>query len=115
VDTRGTRQAKSFKTTWRNACIAARVPTLYVHDLRRTAARNLRRAWEAEGVIIMKIGGWRTRSVFDRYAIVNTSDMKEAMVKLEASKAEVKVEENENGQCLAKDAPKQGRSEIRPN
>jgi integrase len=107
-------RVKSFKTTWRTVCIAAGVPELYVHDLRRTAARNLRRAGVAEGVI-MKIGGWRTRSVFDRYAIVNTNEMKEAMVKLEASKAEVKAKENENSQSLAKDAPKQGQSEIRPN
>lgn len=32
----------------------------------------------------MKIGGWRTRSVFERYAIVAQSDIKDAMLKLEA-------------------------------
>ncbi len=31
----------------------------------------------------MKIGGWRTRSVFERYAIVSQSDISEAMRKLE--------------------------------
>jgi integrase len=56
---------------------------LIFHDLRRTAARNLRRAGVAEGVI-QKIGGWRTRSVFERYAIVTQSDIADAMKKLES-------------------------------
>ena len=29
--------------------------------------------------IIMQIGGWRTRSVFDRYHIVSTADVTNAM------------------------------------
>lgn len=55
---------------------------LIFHDLRRTAARNLRRAGVAEGVI-MKIGGWKTRSVFERYAIVAQSDIQDAIQRLE--------------------------------
>jgi hypothetical protein len=55
-----------------------------IHDLRRAAARNLRRAGIAEGVI-MKIGGWRTRSVFERYAIVSQADIADALKKLEAA------------------------------
>lgn len=31
----------------------------------------------------MKIGGWRTRSVFERYAIVSRSDMNDAILKLQ--------------------------------
>lgn len=57
---------------------------LIFHDLRRTAARNLRRAGVAEGVI-QKIGGWKTRSVFERYAIVDQSDIAAAMQKLEVA------------------------------
>ena len=58
------------------------MPGLLFHDLRRTAARNLLRAGIAEGVI-MKIGGWRIRIVFERYAIVSQSDIADALKKLE--------------------------------
>jgi integrase len=75
---------RDFRAVWRNATKAAGVPGLLFHDLRRTAARNLRRAGIAEGVI-MKIGGWRTRSVFERYAIVSQTDIADALKKLEAS------------------------------
>jgi integrase len=74
-----------FRGSWERACTAAGVPGLLFHDLRRTAARSLRRAGVAEGVI-MKIGGWRTRSVFERYAIVSQGDIKDAMAKLEMQK-----------------------------
>jgi integrase len=74
---------RDFRDTWAKATKAAGVPGLLFHDLRRTAARNLRRAGIAEGVI-MKIGGWRTRSVFERYAIVSQTDIADALKKLEA-------------------------------
>jgi len=74
-----------FRTTWKNVCTRAGVPGLLFHDLRRTAARNLRRAGVAEN-IIMQIGGWRTRSVFDRYAIITENDIVDAVRKLEADR-----------------------------
>ena len=37
----------------------------------------------------MKIGGWRTRSVFERYAIVSRSDMNDAILKLQESENRV--------------------------
>lgn len=73
---------RDFRGTWAKACEEAGVPDLLFHDLRRTAARNLRKAGVAEGVI-MKIGGWRTRSVFERYAIVSQADIADAIGKLE--------------------------------
>lgn len=71
-----------FRVTWRNACIHAGVPNLLFHDLRRTVARNLRRIGVGENVI-MRIGGWKTRSVFQRYDIVDNRDIADAMQKLE--------------------------------
>jgi integrase len=82
---------RDFRVMWQNACTHAGVPDLLFHDLRRTGARNLRRAGVAEG-IIMKIGGWRTRSVFERYAIVSRSDMNDAILKLQESEKRAEQE-----------------------
>jgi integrase len=73
---------KCFRKAWRNLCDEAGVPRLMIHDMRRTAARNLRRAGVTEGVI-MSIGGWKTRSVFDRYNITDQRDKREALAKLD--------------------------------
>ena len=65
VFTRGDKPIRDFRKSWENLCTAAGVPDLLFHDLRRTAARNLRAAGIAEEVI-MRIAGWRTSSMFKR-------------------------------------------------
>ena len=91
------KRVKDFRGTWDNARVAAGCPNLLFHDLRRTAARNHRRLGTAEGVI-MKIGGWKTRSVFERYAIVFNPDVDEAVERYEAKRNPPKEEPGQTEQ-----------------
>ncbi len=59
---------------------------LLVHDMRRTAVRNLRRAGVAEQVA-MSISGHKTSSIFRRYDIVNNDDKVLALQQLQKAQA----------------------------
>jgi integrase len=84
--------ATNLRKEWHKACVAARQGTLtkvegkpdprynglIIHDLRRSAIKNLMKAGVNEKVA-MAISGHKTRDVFDRYHIVDVDDVVDAM------------------------------------
>jgi len=70
----------AVRAAWACATKRAGLHSMLVHDLRRTAARDFRRAGVSEGEI-MKLCGWRTRSMFDRYNIIDEADLAAAVAK----------------------------------
>ncbi len=88
VFSRAGERIKDFYGAWREACKRAGLwdeeagrSVRLLHDARRTGARNLVRAGVPE-VVVMAIGGWKTRAMFDRYNIVDERDIKDAGRKL---------------------------------
>jgi integrase len=71
-----------FEKSWRAAAAAIGMPGLLFHDLRRSGARALRRAGVPESVI-MRMGGWKTRAMLDRYSIVDDADVVDAQARLD--------------------------------
>ncbi len=80
-----------FYDVWRKACAAVGLSGVIPYDLRRCAVRNLRAAGIAEK-ISMSISGHKTRSMFDRYGIVDERDLRSAMEKVGAYVAELPTE-----------------------
>jgi len=80
------RPALRFDDAWAAAAEEVGLPGLLFHDLRRSGARALRRLGIDE-LTIMALGGWKTRSMFMRYSIVDTWDLAEAQAKLDAALA----------------------------
>ena len=93
---RGAEPIKDFRASWKLACAKAGVPNLLFHDLRRTAARNLRRAGIPESVV-MKITGHKTRAMFERYNIVDEEDIREIGRRAENFKRSMKEESAQKG------------------
>lgn len=89
--------ATNLREEWDRAVVAAEMPDLLVHDLRRSAVRNLIKAGVPEKVA-MKITGHKTRSVFDRYHIVDETDVVNAMSKLQNKQ----LIESKNGESLVR-------------
>jgi integrase len=74
---RGGQPIGDFKKVWHRAVAEIGLPTLLVHDLRRSAARNLMRAGVSQ-TVIMKRCGWLTADMFRRYNITSESDLEDA-------------------------------------
>jgi integrase len=65
---------KDFKASWDNAVLAAGLPKLLFHDLRRTAERNMADAGMDQDRR-MKISGHKTPSMSTRYNIIVARDI----------------------------------------
>jgi hypothetical protein len=82
---------RDLRYSWYKACAAAdfgvyntktrKYRGLQLHDLRRSAARNLIRAGVDRGTA-MSITGHTTESVFERYNITDSTDRKDALIKV---------------------------------
>jgi integrase len=70
---------------FRRTCERAGLAGIWVHDLRRSFVTDARKSGVPESVI-MKLSGHRTRSVFDRYNIIDEGDLKEAVERMDQAR-----------------------------
>ena len=112
---------EELRSAWQKACASAGLGTLtkiegrsdkrynglLIHDLRRSAIRNLIAAGVPEKVA-MSISGHRTRNVFDRYNIVSAADVLSAMKRVQ----DMNAKEPEFGESSVKMLPRPKRVKL---
>jgi integrase len=74
---------RCIRKAWRSACRRAGVPGALKHDFRRSAARDLARAG-LPAEVIMRLVGWKSRAMLDRYNIVTQAELTGAAEKIDA-------------------------------
>jgi integrase len=67
-------RVRDFRKAWKLARIEAKVPEILLHDMRRTAVRNMTRAGIPRE-IARRISGHKTDSIFSLYNIVRDRDL----------------------------------------
>ena len=72
---------------WRAACKAAGLDGLLLHDLRRSAVKNIIES-DIHPALAKQIIGHKSDSVFERYSIKNAESLKRASAKLGARMTE---------------------------
>jgi integrase len=72
---------RTFRKAWANACERAGYPGRILHDLRRSAVRNMERKGLSRSVA-MQLTGHKTESVYRRYAITSEADLREGVDRL---------------------------------
>ncbi|MCU1271000.1 MAG: integrase family protein [Acidobacteriaceae bacterium] len=81
------RPVANFAKDWKRVVKRAGCPNLLFHDLRRSAVRNMVRDGVREKVA-MEISGHQTRSIFDRYHIIDPDDLRDASARMQRGAAQ---------------------------
>ena len=79
---RNGKRIRNLRDAWVSACDDAGLPGRLMHDFRRTAVRNLERAGVSRSAAMAMVGH-KTESIYRRYAIVDSSALREAAAKLD--------------------------------
>jgi integrase len=72
---------RSLRRSWQGACERAGISGAWIHDMRRTAVRNLERAGVSRSVA-MSLTGHKTEAIYRRYAIADSTALAEGVEKL---------------------------------
>jgi integrase len=77
-----------FRRAWTTSCKLAGCPGRLVHDLRRTAVRDMVRTGTSQSVA-MSISGHKTNHMFLRYNITSDQDQRAALLNRQSYNAQL--------------------------